>query len=86
MKGIMTRTMTGLCEISSPSSKFFNTCSKFSDVPLFRPNSFIGDDVRVRRCHFAVKPAKESFVMEVFNEILCNLLSYLSEYNIINII
>ena len=66
MEGIITMTTTGLCEISSPSSKFFSMCSKFSEVPLFRPNSFIEDDLRARRCHFAVKPAKESFVMEVF--------------------
>ena len=64
--GIITMTMTGLSEISNPSSKFFSTCSKFSDVPLFRPNSFIEDDVKATRCHFAVKPVKKSFVMEVF--------------------
>ena len=87
-EGIITMTTTGLSEISSPSSKFFSTCSKFSDVPLFRPNSFIEDDLRVRRCYFSVKPAKESFVMEVIHGILCNLLCYLSNiitYSIINI-
>ena len=65
--GIITMTMTGLSEISNPSSKFFSTCSKFSDVPLFRPNLFIENDLRARRCHFTIKPAKESFVMEVFH-------------------
>ena len=34
-------TRTGLCEISSPSSRFFSTCNKFPGVPLVRPNSFI---------------------------------------------
>ena len=59
-------TTIGPCEMSSPSSKFFGVLSKFPDVSLFRPNSFIEDDLRERRCHFAIKLAKESFVMEVF--------------------
>ena len=63
---MVTMTMTGPCEISSPSSTFFSVCSKFPDVPLSRPNSFSEADLRARRCHYAVKPAKESFVMEVF--------------------
>ena len=78
MEGIITMTMTGPCEISGPGSKFFSTCSKFSDVPLFRPNSFIEDDAKATRCHFAVKPAKKSFVMEVFHLTVGNLLCYLS--------
>ena len=36
-------TMIGLCEISSPSFKFFSICSKLSDVSLFRPNLLIED-------------------------------------------
>ena len=58
MEGIVT--MTGSCEISSPSSKFFSTCSTLPDVLLFMPNSFMEDDLRARRCHSAVKAAKES--------------------------
>ena len=65
-EGIVTVITTGLCEISSPSFKFFRTRSKFPDVPLLRPNLFVEDDSRARRCYSTVKPAKESFVMEVF--------------------
>ena len=67
MEGIVTMTTTGPCEISSPSSKFFSTHSKFPDVPLFRSNLFIEDNSKARRCYSAVKPAKESFVMEMFH-------------------
>ena len=63
-------TMSGLCEMSSLSPKFFGACSKFPDVPLFKPNLFIEDDLRVRNCHFAIKPAKESFSWKCFIELL----------------
>ena len=68
--GIITMTMTGLGEISSPSFKFFSTCIKFSDVSLFGSNLFIEDYLRARRCHLAVKPAKESFSWKYFIELL----------------
>ena len=89
MEGIVTMTMTGPCEISSPSSKFFSTCSKFPYVSLFRPNPFIEDDLRARRCHFTTEPAKESFCMEVFHWTVGNLLCYLNNiitHSTINII
>ena len=44
MKEIVTMTTTGPCGMSSPSPKFFD--SKFPDVPLFRPNLFIEDNLR----------------------------------------
>ena len=62
--------MIGPCEMSSLSPKFFGALSKFPDVPLIRPNLFIEDDLRVRRCHFAVKLAKESFSWKCFIELL----------------
>ena len=55
------------CEMSGPSPKFFSACSKFPDVPLFRPNPSMEDNLRARRCPFTIKPAKESFVKEVFH-------------------
>ena len=42
VKEIIPMVMTGPCEMSSPSPKFLSACSKFPDVPLFRPNLFIG--------------------------------------------
>ena len=62
--------MIGLCEISSPSFKFFSICSKFTDVSLFRLNLFIEEDLRTRRCHFTIKQAKESFSWKCFIELL----------------
>ena len=73
MEGIVTMTMTGPYELSSPSSKFFSICSKFPDVPLFRPNSFIEDNLRARRCHSAIKTAKESFVHCTVGNLPCYL-------------
>ena len=67
MAGIVTMTMTGPCEISVQVPSFFSTCSTLPDVLLFRPNSFMEDDLRASRCHSAVKAAKESFVMKVFH-------------------
>ena len=68
-------TTTGLCEMSSPSFKFFCAASKFPDVPLFRPNLFIEDNSRRRRgCHSTVKPAKKSFIMVMFQRSASNLL------------
>ena len=69
-KEIITVTMTGPCEMSSLSPKFFSACCKFPDVPLLRPNLFIKDDLRVRRCHFTIKPAKYSFSWKCFIELL----------------
>ena len=48
MKEIIAIAMIGPCGMSGPSPKFFGVCSKFSDVPLFRPNLFIKDDSRTR--------------------------------------
>ena len=70
MKEIVTMTTIGICELSSPSSKFFGVRSKFPDVSLFRPNSFIEDYLRARRCHFTVKPTKESLSWKCFIELL----------------
>ena len=78
MEGVVTMTMTGPCKISSSSSKFFSICSKFPDVPLFRPKPSMEDDLRARRCSFTIKPAKECFVMEVFHWTFGNLPCYLS--------
>ena len=69
-KEIASETTISPCEMSSPSPKFFGAGNKFPDVPLFRPNLFIEDDSRTRRCHFAVKPAKESFSWKCFIELL----------------
>ena len=88
-KGIVTMTTAGLHETSSLNSKFFGVCSKFLDVPLFKPNLFIKDDLRARGCHFMVKPAKKSFVMVMFHRSISNLLYYLSSiitYSVVNII
>ena len=60
----------GLCEISSPSFKLSSIYSKFTDVSLFRLNSFIEEDLRARRCHFTIKQAKESFSWKCFIELL----------------
>ena len=70
MKEIVTMTTIVLCEMSSLSSKFFGVCGKFPDVSLFRPNLFIEDNSRMRRCHSAVKPAKESSSWKCFIELL----------------
>ena len=78
MEGVVTMTMTGPCKISNSSSKFFSICSKFPDVPLFRPKPSMEDDLRARRCSFTIKPAKECFVMEVFHWTFGNLPCYLS--------
>ena len=59
-KGIVTMTTAGLHETSSLNSKFFGVCSKFLDIPLFKLNLFIKDDLRARGCHFTVKPAQAS--------------------------
>ena len=63
-------TMFGLCEMSIPSSKFLGVHSKFPDVLLFRPDLFTEDDLRARRCHFTVKPGKESLFWKCFIELL----------------
>ena len=88
-KGIVTMTTAGPHEISSPSSKFFGARGKFPDVPLFRPNPFIEDDLRAKGCHFTIKPANKSFVMVMFHHSISNLLCYFSSiitYSAINII
>ena len=48
MKEVIAIAKIGPCEMSGPSPKFFDVCSKFSDVPLFRPTLFIKDDSRAR--------------------------------------
>ena len=86
MKEIVIMTTIGLCEMSSPSFKFFGVRSKFPDVSLFRPNLFIEDNSRMRGCHSIVKPAKKSFVMLMFHR--SNFLCYLSSiviHSIVNI-
>ena len=70
MKEIVSMTTIGPCEMSSLSPKSFGALSKFPDVPLFRPNLFIEDDLRVRRWYFTIKPAKESFSWKCFIELL----------------
>ena len=70
MKEIVSVTTISPCEMSSPSPKFFGVHTKFSDIPLFRPNLFIEDNLRAKRCHFAIKPAKESFSWKCFIELL----------------
>ena len=68
-------TMTGPCEMSGLSPKFFGAGSKFPYVSLFMPNLFIDDNSRRRRgCHSIVKPAKKSFVMVMFQHSVSNLL------------
>ena len=63
-------TMIGPCKMSSRSLMFFGVHSKFLDVSFFRPILFIEDDLRAKRCHFAIKPAKESFSWKCFIELL----------------
>ena len=36
--------MISPCEMSSPSPKFLDACSKFPDVPLLRPNLSISPE------------------------------------------
>ena len=89
MKEIVIMTTIGLCEMSSPSFKFFGVRSKFPDVSLFRPNLFIEDNSRMRGCHFIVKLAKKSFVMVMFHRSISNFLCYLSSiviHSTVNII
>ena len=89
MEGIVTVITTSLCKISNASFKFFSTHSKSPDVPMFRSNLYIEDDSRAKRCHFTVKPARESFVMEVFHRTVGNPLCYLSNmviHSAVNII
>ena len=81
-------TAIGLCEISSHSFKFFSISSKFSDVSMFRPNLFIEDNLSMKRCHFAITSAKESFSWKCFIE-LSVIFYYLSNiiiYSTVNII
>ena len=65
MNKIVSMTMIGPCEISSPSPKFFGAPSKFPDVPLFRPNLFIKGDSRTGppKKPPNIKPPKKPFVM-----------------------
>ena len=57
-------TTIGPYEMSSPSPKFFSACSKFPDVPLFRPNLFIDGDSR--------SGGGAAFHRQAFQEVLCH--------------
>ena len=79
VKEIITMTaMTGSCDMSSPSSRFFIARSKFPYVPLSRPSLFMEDDPRTRGCHSTIKAAKKSFIMVIFHPRVSDLPSNLS--------
>ena len=75
-------TMTGPCEMSGSSPKFFGAGSKFPYV-LYVSGSGPICLLRMIRgggggCHSTVKSAKKSFVMVMFQCSVSNLLSHLS--------
>ena len=80
-------TTTGPCEMSGPSPKFFGAGSKFPYVLYVYSSGPICLSRLIRGgggggggrgggggCHSTVKPAKESFVMVIFQRSVSNLL------------